>query len=91
MSQQKHTPGPWDVAMGRYLLAKDTEGDTVEIAVFRKDDDWEVEQQANIRLVLSAPDLLAAIDNLENDDGSIPEHAWDILRAASAKAGGRWA
>jgi hypothetical protein len=32
--------------------------------------------------------LLAALQNLENDDRSIPDHAWAIVQAAIAKAEG---
>ena len=31
-------------------------------------------------------DLLAAYENLENDDGRIPEHAWQLICDAIAKA-----
>lgn len=31
-------------------------------------------------------DLLAALENLENDDGAIPEHAWSLVTAAIKKA-----
>jgi len=31
-------------------------------------------------------ELLAAMENLENDDGKIPAHAWDLLQAAITKA-----
>lgn len=34
----------------------------------------------------AVPDLLAACENLENDDGNIPQHAWDKVQAALAKA-----
>jgi hypothetical protein len=33
-------------------------------------------------------ELLAALQNLENDDSSIPPHAWAIVQAAIAKAEG---
>ena len=32
--------------------------------------------------------LLAACENLENDDGSIPAHSWRMVRDAVAKAKG---
>jgi hypothetical protein len=48
-----------------------------------------VSAMANARLISSAPDLLEALLNLENDDGSIPSHAWQIVQAAIAKATGK--
>ena len=44
---------------------------------------------ADIRLLVAAPDLLEALKNLENDDGSIPAHAWALVQSAIAKAEGR--
>lgn len=34
-------------------------------------------------------ELLAALKNLENDDNSIPQHAWEIVQAAINKAEGK--
>ncbi len=45
-----------------------------------------IADEANARLIAAAPDLLAALQNLENDDGSIPAHAWNLCQAAISKA-----
>ena len=37
-------------------------------------------------LIEAAPDLLTACKNLENDDGSIPEHAWRLVQDAIDRA-----
>ena len=42
--------------------------------------------EANARLIAAAPDMLEALTNLENDDGSIPAHAWNLCQAAISKA-----
>lgn len=34
----------------------------------------------------AAEDMFEALDNLENDDGSIPKHAWELVQKALAKA-----
>jgi hypothetical protein len=44
--------------------------------------------EANAKLIAAAPDLLEALENLENDDGQIPAHAWNLCQAAIAKAKG---
>lgn len=39
-------------------------------------------------LISAAPDMLEALENLENDDVSIPYHAWDLVQKAIKKAKG---
>lgn len=41
---------------------------------------------ANVNLICAAPDLLEALQNLENDNGQIPDHAWKLVQDAIAKA-----
>jgi len=47
-----------------------------------------VNSEADAHLIAAAPELYEALDNLENDDGSIPDHAWKLVQAALAKARG---
>jgi len=49
-------------------------------------DEHDAEDEANARLIAAAPELLEALRNLENDDGSIPAHAWNLIQAAISKA-----
>lgn len=58
-SQTEFTSGPWMIANGDTLYSND--GGFVEIAVFRNDDDWEVEQRANKSLVAQAPAMYTAM------------------------------
>jgi hypothetical protein len=97
MSEQpKHSPGPW------FWDDKDampwTDYDDAESAPFLMNangcpimtgSDIRIAYEADGRLIAAAPELLAALKNLENDDGSIPDHAWRIVCAAIAKAEGR--
>jgi hypothetical protein len=46
-------------------------------SVFRKKD---------VALISAAPDMLEALQNLENDDNSIPEHTWKMVKDAIRKA-----
>lgn len=41
------------------------------------------------RLIAAAPDMLAALKNIENDDEHMPASAWELIQAAIAKAEGR--
>lgn len=41
------------------------------------------------RLITAGPDLLEALQNLENDDDSIPAHAWKMCQDAISKAIGQ--
>jgi hypothetical protein len=86
----KHTPGPW-VAECRHVSYPGGEWPKDEFL------QWEVKgpllpwgrgdfYQSDALLIAAAPDLLAALQNLENDDGSIPDHAWSLVQAAIAKA-----
>lgn len=83
----KHTPGPWRIDSGH-------EGGWMIIGcdlVLCQRSPWAIRQEeskANARLIAAAPDLLEAAENLENDDGAIPEHAWKLLQDAIAKAKG---
>lgn len=87
----KHTPGPWRSGKwGASIIASTpiqggiNGSDAVEsygghlIA--------ESISECNMTLIIAAPDLLAALQNLENDDGKIPEHAWALIQSAIAKA-----
>jgi hypothetical protein len=39
-------------------------------------------------LLAERDELLAALENLENDNGAIPDHAWQMVKAAIAKCRG---
>ena len=42
------------------------------------------------QLISAAPDMLEALQNLENDNNVIPEHAWKLIKDAIAKAVGNF-
>ena len=73
-----HTPGPWfydDFTEGLY--AKDSENLIGRV------------EPASGRLAAAAPTMLEALENLENDDGSIPRTAWNMVLDAVEVATGR--
>lgn len=58
---------------------------------YKRGEGWKAkctERDENANIIAAAPDMLAALENLENDDGSIPDHAWRIVQDAIAKAKG---
>jgi hypothetical protein len=58
-------------------MRKRTETDRIEI---------EKEREANAKLIAAAPLLLEALQNIENDDGSIPATIWKLRNDAINKA-----
>ena len=81
-----HTPGPWT-----FTVEKDGSFG-VEIpdghSVWYGLEGSCQECFGNMHLIAAAPDLLAACENLENDNGAIPHHAWKMVQAAIARARG---
>jgi hypothetical protein len=72
----------------RYQFFKET-GYTWENSQGEPDIDyvyWLENKVIHAQQVEAAPDMLDALQNLENDDNSIPEHAWKLVKDAIAKA-----
>lgn len=86
----QHTPGPWDLEDHgyKYVISKPGEG-YITRDVCRMDGSTMAafDQKANARLIAAAPELLAALKELD----AKPEHtnSWLKARAAIAKAEGR--
>jgi hypothetical protein len=95
--EAQHTPGPWVVTYnsGGYpaqIMAPNGDTGPGGITSVTR---WNaislpssIQGFANARLIAAAPDLLEALENLENDNGAIPQHAWALAQAAIAKATG---
>lgn len=100
--QAKHTPGPWkilrsrtDVARGVSITMSDGSGARVAVS----DDGWpNATQDANARLIASAPEMLAALKNIcltyeaerkHNGRAGDPSDSLEDARAAIARAEGR--
>lgn len=86
----KHTPAPWEILeMPDRLIIKNEElnlpiGDVYGVksmTVYNKE-----QVRANAKLIAAAPELLEALQNLENDNNAIPPHAWDKVQKAIKKA-----
>lgn len=104
MSKAKHTPGPWafivrptevagvEVAFDVWSLAETQAGHGIASGQSQEHlDDYGIhaaECEANARLIAAAPTMLEALQNLENDDGAIPGHAWDMVQKAIQQATG---
>lgn len=59
------------------------DGDVDHIITRKQDRD-----QHNRRIRKAAPAMLEALQNLENDNGAIPDHAWRMVQNAIAQATG---
>lgn len=103
MTQTKHTPGPWSLKEWNYRRPDSSSSWFVfgpddqplhspggDCGTLRSPEPYAGYgfTRADARLIVAAPDLLEALQNLENDDGSIPAHAWDMVQTAIAKATG---
>ena len=100
----KHTPGPWAIGYsdgsGSEYIISSRESQRISVAALRwgcsccKDhidnfSDLSKEEQANAHLIAAAPEMLEALENLENDNGlAMPKSAWDMVQNAIKKAKG---
>lgn len=78
----QHTPGPWDVSFGKNDAAIHAGGTIAMI------DDVMTGWRANAALIAAAPDLLAALIELQQmvEAGESNEGTHAVVRAAIAKA-----
>ena len=84
----KHTPGPWENAKPVYpwqgpIVVVD---DDVPICYVDDNTHDDATALANARLIAAAPDMLEALENIENDAEHMPDTAWRMVQAAIAKA-----
>ena len=89
------TPGPWRSTTPPSCLLTTrqirTEHDELiaDVGTPGENGVGTIQNVANARLIAASPELLAALQNLENDDGSIPDHAWKLVQDAITKATGQ--
>lgn len=81
-----HTPGPYRVRKMAKHFAIESEVNGRRIAEVGFITGPGLNSRHDAELLAAAPDMLAALKNLENDDGSIPQRTWDMVKAAIAKA-----
>jgi hypothetical protein len=88
MNRPKITEGEWRaVNNGAHWNNKEIDNWEIQYS-----DDGEcvvdhVYEEADARAISSVPEMLDALMSLENDDGSIPDHVWDMRNNALKKAG----
>lgn len=91
MKEFKGTKGKWkilptseypkwvDVTSKKGVISRTFYGD-IKTVVYKE------EAEANAKLIAAASDLLKALQNIENDDKSIPKKIWDMRNKAIKKA-----
>lgn len=94
-----HTPGPWIVVGGFSVKAVNgrrsypSATSVCSFIPYPHDGASNDEARANAALTAAAPDLLTALRELMTAFGGVTTHpqqaAWDVARAAIAKAEGR--
>jgi hypothetical protein len=94
----RHTPGPWKVKLYAWQrgnvgvfapkFGRSPYGACVAYTPCSDGVGGSEGALANARLIAASPEMYAALKNLENDDGSIPAHAWALVQSAIAKAEG---
>jgi hypothetical protein len=98
MSEINHTPGPWEISNWSFepgkglpsgIYAENEDGDSVTVCQFHNDPDEPDRVHANARLIASAPELLAALQDIKReaerisdimDEGDHWETAYDRLQ-----------
>ena len=89
MTEAESTPGPWIIMEGTDWVIVSPE---VSVAAVYTPRGVREVRQANARLISAAPDLLEALeainDGVEGDNISMPEWLWNDVHAALAKAKG---
>lgn len=92
MTKFKGTKGNWTVEINKSYCEVNcrTESKSLLISsiLINEDDDASLseENKANAKLIASAPEMLEALQNLENDNGQIPSHAWEMVQNAIKRA-----
>lgn len=89
----KHSPGPWEVVTVKKApspLFTICAGSQPVCDMYRGVDKSDGLIEADAALIAAAPELLEALESIENDDGHIPAPIWEKVCAALDKAkGGR--
>lgn len=89
MKEFKGTKGEWKVIQDETYPALHQIWNVVygnEIPTYIARTCYAIRSESNAQLIAAAPDLLEACLNLENDNNSIPAHAWELIQKAINKA-----
>jgi hypothetical protein len=84
----KHTTGPWSSEFIHIQGKPDMSWDVMDSDYDSVISENGYMTKANAHLIAAAPDMIEALENLENDANSIPDHAWKLVQDAISKAKG---
>lgn len=83
------TPGPWRAERGEIWADDDCLGTIYRTEAWSSGDPVTYDDQANLALIVAAPDMIEALMNLENVAmQNMPESAWRLVCLAVYKATG---
>lgn len=82
----------WKVVPGHYPGFLEIVGASFKVSIVTTATDLSFEDFCNrtrdAHIMAASKDMLLALQNLENDAGQIPDHAWQICQSAILKATG---
>jgi len=82
----------WKVVPGHYPGFLNIVGASFTVSIVTTATDLSFEDFCNrtrdAHIMAAAKEMLLALQNLENDAGQIPDHAWQMCQRAIAAAGG---
>lgn len=89
-----HTPGPWRRGKAHQAVVSDVSNGLIgctaeEVEAYGGYLVAESIAPDNIDIITAAPDMLAALKNIESDDAHMPRAIWDEIQRAIARAEGR--
>jgi len=82
MSNFKGTKGKWDISSTNQDQIESQDGINICDCWSMGDNRFpdELEMKANALLISKAPEMLEVLENIENDNGSIPAFIWEWIQ-----------
>lgn len=88
MSNFKGTKGKWGISSNNQDQIESQDGINICDCWSMGDNRFpdELEMKANALLISKAPEMLEVLENIENDNGSIPAFMWEMIKKVIKQA-----